>query len=186
MKVIFLDIDGVLNGYGLLDYLFSLIPIKPIKRLYRRYTDITGIHEIKVKHLSKIIKSTNAKVVMSSSWRFSLWGIPYERLHGDKKKLTDLFTKYKIDVIDITPKISGADRDKEILQWLSKYESTVESFIILDDENTHLTAFHNDKRFIQTSSVKLGQMICGNWKERTGLRRCHVNKAIRLLNDDRD
>ena len=70
-KIIFLDIDGVLNGYNfwsLLGWkLACLSHSEYIKDWYRRVTDTCGIHESKVKRLAKIIKKTDAKVVRSSS-----------------------------------------------------------------------------------------------------------------------
>ena len=41
--------------------------------------------------------------------------------------------------------------------------------------------FDNDERFIQTSTAILGQMICGHWRERTGLKRKHMKRAIEVL-----
>lgn len=185
-KIIFLDIDGVLNGYDFIGYIgwefVCLLKNEYIKEWYRKISDPCGIHESKIRRLAKIVKKTNAKVVMSSSWRFGWWKTPYEEMYEDQKKLTDLLKKYEIDVIDITPRSIDGKRDKEILSWLSKHEDEVGNFIILDDENTLLRAFDNDYRFIQTSTVSLGQMICGHWKENTGLKRKHVKKAIRVLN----
>lgn len=185
-KIIFLDIDGVLNGYGFGGYIgwkiVCFFKNKYIKNWYRKVTDPCGVHESKMKKLAKIVKRTNAKIVMSSSWRFGWWETPYEEMWKDQKKLTDLFIKYNIEVIDITPKLKSGKRDEEILQWLSKHEDEVENFIILDDENSFMRVFDNDERFIQTSTVTLGQMICGHWKERTGLKRRHVKEAIRVLN----
>ena len=76
----------------------------------------------------------------------------------------------------------GRERDREIYQWLSSNEQIVDSFIILDDENTLLKLFQTDERFIQTSSVKKGELIRGHWKEDTGLKNKHVKKAISILN----
>lgn len=186
MKIIFLDIDGVLNGYNQLNTLgwkiVCLINNKSLKNWYRKITDPCGIHKSKVKRLAKIIRKTNAKVVMSSSWRVIWWKVPYEKQKGNVKKLTDLFNKYNINVIDVTPRSPDGKRDKEILAWLSKHEEEVENFIILDDENSFLRAFDNDKRFIQTSSVAKGVMIQGFPRENTGLKKKHVRQAIKILN----
>lgn len=187
MKIIFLDIDGVLNGYNYWYYLgwkiVCFINNKSLKKLYRKITDPYGIHESKIKRLAKIVKRTNAKVVMSSSWRAIWFGVPYDKLTGDKKKLSDLLNKYNIKIIDQTPKSPDGRRDKEILAWLSKHEEEVENFIILDDENSFLRAFDDDKRFIQTSSVAKGVMIQGFPRENTGLKNKHVKQAIKILNN---
>ena len=187
-KIIFLDIDGVLNGYNFwtsFGWRFvSFIKTERIKSLYRKYFDPDGVHERKVKRLSKIVEATDAKIVMSGSQRFGWRNIPYNKAPKDFKKLTDLFIKYNIDVIDITPDLHRKNfkRDKEILQWLYDNQERVDKYIILDDENTLLPYYNNDNRFIQTSSVDKGVMIKGYYKENTGLKNRHVKEAIRILN----
>lgn len=186
MKIIFLDIDGVLNGYNFWNILgwkiISLTHSKKLKTWYRNTIKPFGVHENKVKRLAKIVKNTDAKIVMSSSWRIGWWKTPYEKMGDDQKKLTDLFNKYNIKVIDITPYFLSGNRGKEIVTWLAEHEEEVEKFIILDDENTHLRVFDNDERFIQTSSVSKGKMIKGYWYENTGLKNKHVRQAIYVLN----
>ena len=79
MKVIFLDIDGVLNSDEYFDRIKNL--------------EITGIEEQidikKVELLKKAIDETGAKVVLSSSWR-------YTRKAQDLK---NLLLKYNIFII---------------------------------------------------------------------------------------
>lgn len=185
MNIIFLDIDGVLNGYNQWNTLgWKLIlkfKSKRLRSLYRRLTDPCGVHESKVKRLAKIVKASDAKVVMSSSWRFGWWKTPYEDMYDDQRKLTDLLNKYNIEVIDITPDLACGKRDEEILQWLSEHENEMHNFIILDDENTFMRAFWNDVRFIQTSSVPKGVMVQGFGIEDAGLKNKHVKRAINVL-----
>ena len=154
-----------------------------IKDWYRRVSEPCGVHESKVKRLAKIIKKTDAKVVMSSTWRGMFWKVPYNEKTHDQKKLVDLLNKYNIEVIDITPKSPDGRRDKEILAWLSKHEDEVENFAILDDERFDLECFV-DSNLVQTSSVLKGNIIKGNWRENTGLKRKHVKKAIGILNGE--
>jgi hypothetical protein len=186
MKIIFLDIDGVLNGYSQWNTLGWNIVCKlnndKLRKWYRNITDPCGIHKSKVKRLAKIVKATGADVVISSSWRFGLWNTPYEKMTDNQKKFIDLCKKYNIGIMDITPRLPDCKRDKEILMWLSEHKMYVENYIILDDENTLLPSFQNDERFIQTSSVPIGVMIMGHGYEDTGLKNKHVRQAIRVLN----
>ncbi len=186
MKIIFLDIDGVLNGYNYWNTfgwkIACVTKSGRIKSWYKNITKPFGIHEKKVKRLAKIVRKTGAKVVMSSIWRFRWRNTPYEEQCENHKKLTDLLKKYNIEVIDITPRSRDGKRDKEILSWLSKHKNEVDRFIILDDKNSFLRAFDDDERFIQTSSVHKGIMICGHYSEDTGLKIKHVRKAIKILN----
>ena len=142
--------------------------------------DPCGVHEKKVKRLAKIVKETNAKVVMSSSWRFSWWNTPYEKQFVDEKKLTGLLNKYNIKVIDITPRSSDGRRDKEIQEWLTKHEGIVKRFVILDDERYDLECFVGS-HLVQTSSVGKGQKIIGYNRADAGLKNKHVKQAIEIL-----
>lgn len=183
-NIIFLDIDGVLNGYNRWNFLgwnvICLTKSKRMKYWYKKLTEPFGIHERKIKRLAKIVRATNAKVVMSSSWRFGWWNTPYEKQFEDQRKLTDLLNKYKIEVIDITPRSSDGRRDKEIIEWLTKHENSVKQFVILDDERYDLECFVGS-HLVQTSSVGKGQMIMGYDREDTGLKNRHVRKAIEIL-----
>lgn len=183
-NIIFLDIDGVLNGYNKWNLLgWNIVCFTKSERLKRWYIKLTspfGVHKRKVKRLAKIVRATNAKVVMSSSWRFGWWNTPYEEQFEDQKKLTDLLNKYNIEVIDITPCSSDGRRDKEILQWLAEHEDMVMRFVILDDERYDLECFVGS-HLVQTSSVGKGEMIMGYNKEDTGLKNKHVKKAIEIL-----
>ena len=111
MKVIFLDIDGVLNSDEYLD---------KVKK-----SDIQGIERDidvgKVKLLKRAIDETGARVVLSSSWRYT----------RNARYLKELLANYEIRV-DSTPYIQDI-RGLEIKKWLSENQG-VEDFIILDDE----------------------------------------------------
>ncbi len=111
MKAIFLDIDGVLNSDEYFDKISNL--------------DIQGIEkEIdieKVKLLKEAINETGAKIVLSSSWRYTKKG----------QQLKELLSNYEI-YVESTPFIQN-ERGLEIKQWLSENQC-IEDFVILDDE----------------------------------------------------
>lgn len=182
-KIIFLDIDGVLNGYNPLN-LFGWNIVSKLhvgENWYRKVTSPCGVHESKVKRLAKIVRETNAKVVMSSTWRSGYWkllhqvdGIEYKCHEPNLIKLATLLQKYNIHVIDITPKSSDGRREDEIVAWLSRHEDEVESYLVLDDEKTDLQCFVDD-RLVQTVSGK------GRWKY-MGLKNTHINQSIDILN----
>lgn len=106
MKVIFLDIDGVLNG---IEFQKSATKEPPI------------IDETRLTILKEIIDQSGAKVVLSSSWK-KFW----------KPHCTFdiIFQKSGIDIYDITP-VLGWKKD-EISTWLAAHPNT-ESYVILDD-----------------------------------------------------
>lgn len=182
INVIFLDIDGVLNGYNFWNLLgwniISKFNSDRLKGWYRDITEPFGVHERKVKRLAKIVHNTmNTKVVISSCWRF---GLQSNNLSYAQRKLLDLFDKYDIKIYGYTPRSESGKRDEEIKAWLLKHKE-VNKFIILDDENFDLQCFM-EKELIQTSSVPRGRYIKGKWYENTGLKNKHVRQAIKMLN----
>ena len=182
INVIFLDIDGVLNGYNFWNLLgwniISKFNSDRLKSWYRDITEPFGVHERKVKRLAKIVHNAmNTKVVISSCWRF---GLQSNNLSYAQRKLLDLFDKYDIKIYGYTPRSESGKRDEEIKAWLSKHKE-VNKFIILDDENFDLQCFMG-KELIQTSSVPKGKYIKGKWYENTGLKNKHVRQAIKMLN----
>ena len=184
INVIFLDIDGVLNGYNFWNLLgwniISKFNSDRLKSWYRKLTEPFGVHERKVKRLAKIVHNTmNTKVVISSCWRS---GLQSNNLSDSEKRLLDLFDKYDIEIYDYTPILPSRKRENEIMAWLFR-NPQVNKFIILDDENFDLQCFI-EKELIQTSSVPRGRMIKGRWYENTGLKNKHVRQAIKMLNGE--
>ena len=194
MKIIFLDVDGVLNGYNFWNQLgwklVCVINNEKLTQWYRNTTEPFGIHTPKFKKLVKIVRKTGAKIVLSSCWRWRLTQTPYEEMNKHELKFYNLCKKYNIGIYDITPRSKRGRRDEEIITWLSRFETDRllsgrkdkdYKFVILDDERYDLECFAG-KELVQTSSVKKGQMIKGHWQETTGLRNKHVRKAIKILN----
>lgn len=185
IKVIFLDIDGVLNGYSWWTrFVYPIIRKLHLLKKVNKYYDLFGVRTYRVFLLSIIVKITGAKIVLSSSWRHG-WNTPYEKCGDRMKELKDKLKKFKLEVIDITPSIStkrtSSDRGVEIKWWLDHALSKgyiVESFVILDDEKFDLTEFEG-KGLIITS--RNGE-VKGHWSENTRLKPKHVFQAIRILN----
>ncbi len=110
MKVIFLDIDGVLNSD---EYIDSI-----------KDKEMTAENEIdmeKVNLLEQAINKTGARVVLTASGRYAQVG----------RYLREILSKMAI-LTDVTPYMNNM-RGLEIKEWLSK-NSDVEDFVILDDE----------------------------------------------------
>ena len=133
-KVIFLDIDGVLNVYP---------------QGHDEYGPI--FHQHFIDNLGYIIEQTGAKLVISSTWRGS--GIEYLRNLWKHRNMPG-------DIIDITPNCvdvvnSGrcefydtVDRGHEIQQWLD--ENEVLNYCIIDDDNDMLETQRNN--FVRTAN----------------------------------
>lgn len=171
MNIVFLDVDGELT--------------------YSDYDnkETANIDIEKVKLLKEICDKTNAKVVISSSWRGSDTYTP--RIYHI---LIDILTNNGIEVLGDTPYIDsefegdvpnsislttledlsylktkyGTGRAAEIQKWISEHD--VDNFVILDDEDWDWSDYGYDKHWVQPT-----------WFGDGGLKREHVNKAIEIL-----
>lgn len=156
MKVIFLDIDGVLN-------------------VYCQGTDEYGclFHKHFEDNLKWIIEETKAKIVISSSWRLSgLIAMQETWLH---RKLAG-------EIIDITPNLTYGEglntstpRGKEIEMWLKN--NAVSNYVIIDDDSDMLPEQKNN--FVQTAN-NIDHEDCVDIGY--GLTRKCSEKAINILN----
>jgi len=109
-KVIFLDIDGVLNNE-------SCWGKRPLS---------TNFAKECVENLNEITEVTDACIVVSSSRRI-LFGL--DELIG---MLTSVGVKGSI--IGVTPSVRGC-RGDEIAFWIDNMDEKIESFVILDDDS---------------------------------------------------
>lgn len=192
MKVVFLDCDGVINGYGpLTELVFDLARRLHLLKPLRNHYKIFGVHKRKVKLLAKIVKKTNTKIVLSSSWRLG-WELVEDGKCISRTKngklLRDELAKYGIEVYSKTEYLDTTKtlgrkfpdwREDEIIEWLSRHKD-VESFVVLDDEDFDLQSFVG-KELVLTSKksyFKKGQKT-------SGLKPVHVKKAIKILNKER-
>ena len=113
MKVIFLDVDGVLNT------IFTI----------RTTHGFTFVDTRKVLRLRNIVERTGAQLVLSSTWRLA--DTPINKICYDILKAE--FERVRCPVwIDCTPYFPGRKRQVEIYSWLQQH-AEVEDFIILDD-----------------------------------------------------
>lgn len=168
MKVIFLDIDGVLNA---VDYMVSLhhnfrskvdkgltsypIPNDVVRDEYGQYFDPRCVN-----YLESIVNFTGAKIVVSSTWRKdglqrmkNLW--QYRELPGE--------------IIDITP-ILYRPRGEEIAAWLEENDH-VTNYCIIDDDSDMLISQHLN--FVQTN----GEF---------GLTFKDTERIVEILNNEKD
>lgn len=158
-KIIFLDIDGVLNS---MDYFEQTKDCKG-------YTEIN--HE-KVKLLKEIVDRTGAQIVLSSTWR-DLAQRENEPEHPMYTYLTDTLKEYGMEIIDHTPYI-GQDRPKEIKAWMDNQQDKDIRFVSLDDD---FPKHKYDEAGIGGCLVRTSF-----YEKDGGLRQEHVEKAVEILN----
>ena len=104
MKLIFLDIDGVLNAKA------------------KGEPSVCEMDGDKIEILNYIVSTSGASVVLSSSWRLTAFDEVCQRL-----------AEHGIRVIGKTPALHGNNRAREILSFLDELDG-VEAFVILDDQ----------------------------------------------------
>jgi len=160
MKIIFLDIDGVLNSKNSMR--------RAGKCIFNDNPD-----PIHIKWLNYIIEKTGAVVVISSVWRKNCSSSYIWRLLA--------LLGFKGEVQGSTPS-TGDIRGNEIRCWIDRYNNgkdwhltdrdkklePIESFVILDDD-ADMGNFAN--RLVQ----------CEN---ENGLTKKEAEKAIKILNND--
>ena len=165
MKVIFLDIDGVLNTQD----------------WHSRMTKDTPRDEfgwafdlVAVENLAHIIKETGASIVISSSWKFlglaklrEMWKI--RNLPGIVLDITpntisdELLLNANLDEMKL-----GVCRGNEIKEWLSKHKGEVSNYVIIDDFDDLLP--EQDDHVVLTDTL-------------IGITEFDAEKAITILNN---
>ena len=128
MKIIFLDIDGVLNSE------------KYYRSVDRKRKNWSRFDPLAVLMIKKLIDEFSLKIVITSTWRFgAVEMLNIELIKSGLKQY--LYEDWK------TPQTSPSHRGKEIKMWLDNHPVINEYVIIDDDENIlkeHML------RFVQT------------------------------------
>ena len=135
MKVIFLDIDGVLNT-----------------------NSDREISNDKLKLLSELVSKTGADVVLSSSWRYG-WNQPEKNQPGTRfYNLKQLLKDNDIVIKDTI----GLDLTKSI--QIKNYLSTnvINNYVVLDDEpidSTNLVQTNGDVGLTQSDCQRIAYLL---------------------------
>ncbi len=131
-KVIFLDVDGVLNseetGFG---GFFGMEKVLT-------KDDVKWGGEL-VDRIRRVVEEADASIVISSTWR----------RHFDIIKFREMFSLYNwpdVPIIDMTPKLHQG-RGLEVNAWLQKHP--VDRYVIIDDVDQFLA--DQKPYYIQTS-----------------------------------
>ncbi len=132
-KIVFLDIDGVLNS----NYWNECHQ--------REISDGTLIDEEKVHLLAELVRRTNAKIVLHSGWR--MWfDKELKPLQLEAQRLLDFLEKENLELDGITPDLTTEEirktkkfslvKAEEILAYLEMH-SEVSEWVVLDDLDLH-------------------------------------------------
>lgn len=157
MKVIFLDIDGVLNSEKFLEH-----------------NKNQAIDRNSVGILKNIIDKTGAVIVMSSGWR--LWFddnmLPQD---GYSQCLYEILCEFNLKLFGKTPDFSTEEirtrktfshvKAKEIIAWLNEHEF-VDNYVVIDDLdlkneeiNAHLVKINGQVGITEADARRVIDMI---------------------------
>lgn len=155
MTVIFLDIDGVLC---------TPLSVR-LNWLFRRPMERPFFDPIALGLLRRLVRRTGARVVLSSSWRYS-----FEDDDPFMQAIRDHFYRTLetngTPVWDLAP-ILGRSKGEEIAAWLEQHPGA--GFVILDDRPDEFTGTPALKaRLVEVDSMR-------------GLRRRDFRQALDLL-----
>ena len=143
MKVIFLDIDGVLNE----------------EKSRSRCCGYRGIDEKKVENLAKIVKETGAKIVLVSTWK-EYWQKTDKAHQGMMANYLDKkLKKQGLTVLDKTENLDRASgqylsRGEGILLFLATH--AVKKYVILDDYQFDYDGCGLTENYIKTDNENGG------------------------------
>ena len=163
-KIIFLDIDGVLNS-------FRWHNSEGNEKLTDRFGRVFDPEA--VSNLSKIVEETGADIVISSSWKcFGLDGmqemwkernLPGKVIGITPNTVSDEMLLYA----DLENMELGVIRGNEIKEWLSRHKRDVLQYVIIDDMDDMLP--EQQYHVVLTDSL-------------IGLSKWDAMKAIAILN----
>jgi len=167
MKIIFLDIDGVLN---------VMMPERD------KFGSL--FHPHFVENLRRLINETGAKIVISSTWRFDgldamieMW--QERNLPGEVIGITP-DCQYIVNEIGKYEFYDQVQRGDEVKAWLEHAKSQniiIDNYIIIDDDNDFLPEQMNN--FVRTANNKHHEDCIDIGY---GLTKICSEKAIQILN----
>ena len=164
MKAIFLDVDGVLNNKLFLKK--RRIILKENKGIYIPRLDDKNFIALKT-----LVERTNAKIILSSYWRyyFDKNLMPNNNgLHNHGKDLTLKLRKHNLSLKDKTSTdLTRFQKRGDIIKEYLHTHEDIDNFVILDDDNIM-------KEFTDTNLVQT--------KPEYGLTMSDVKKAENILN----
>lgn len=149
MKVVFLDIDGVVNN----PYIDADLKVKYFTEYDGRVSNVQAI-----RWLSRLCLETDAVIVISSTWR-------HAGIDNVRNCLYNSGLDPEVTIYDTTPN-SWGDRGDEIALWL-KVHPEVDKFVILDDDNdmgqllSHLVQCDSSKGFLEKEYQQAKSLLSG-------------------------
>lgn len=167
MNYIFLDIDGVLNSEK---YILKMHKKhgEDKKAIPEEIYNLRFLNEKAFKLLGKVVKQTNANIILSSSWRSAFINNYPSRDNLLAQQFYATLHKYGMTISGITT-LKHKDRGLQILEYVNQYLLETDCWIVIDDECSDIIPYIQNNKFIKTDF-------------KTGFMKKHMRQAIKLLN----
>lgn len=175
MRIIFLDVDGVLNNPATEDRIYGWRGIDPelVQNLKSVYNESN--------------KEEETRIVVSSSWKNDeVREIErgYKRADNIYKVLLERLNNAGMEVLGYTTEEKSSwERGKGILKWIEDYNKDhepISNYVILDDEEFDFYSYEDLKaRFVHTTentNDELWPCYVG-----IGLQKQYMEKALKIL-----
>lgn len=148
IKAIFLDIDGVMNQYTIVDG--EVTKFTPVSQTEDGL--LLQMDQELVFRLNKLVDRTGVELVLSSTWRIARPWRETMKANGIVKDFLDRTPRL--------PRLNGTsheycERGKEIKAWLDEHPE-VEDYVIIDDDSDFLPEQKEGGHFFQTDMRKGG------------------------------
>lgn len=163
-KVIFLDIDGVLNS--------NFWETTRTKEL----SDGTLIDADKIALLGDLVHRTGARIILHSGWRF-WYDADCKPLRAESQRLSDMLAAEGMTIAGVTPDLTTEEirrtrkvslvKVQEILAWIAQHPETT-GWVVLEDLD-----LHNEE--VTRHQVMTDQTV--------GLTKADVETAVRILDN---
>ena len=163
-KIIFLDIDGVLNS--------NFWEQTHTKEL----SDGTLVDAEKVALLGTLVRRTGAEIILHSGWRF-WYDADCKPLRAESARLSEMLADEGMVIAGATPDLTTEEirrtkkfslvKAQEILAWVTQHPETI-GWVVLEDLN-----LHNEE--VARHQVMTDQTV--------GLTEADVETAIQILNN---
>lgn len=158
MKVIFLDIDGVLCTQE------SMRVARELGNTAKSSRQREAFYEPAVAVFNKFIESTGAKVVISSAWRTA----------QTVQSMQEMFDRnnIKCEIIGLTPDDPDGIRGLEIWSWLLNNREKWTDYLVIDDEGFDIANYIPANKFVHVKDGLMGY----------GLEERHLARLAKKLN----
>lgn len=155
-KVVFLDIDGVLNTS------------------FTKYRDEI-LDDFRLDYLAKIVNKTRAKIVLTSTWRYNIRKnfFSFKAYNNSTKKLIELLKERGLKISELLPDTPNNRRAEDILEFIKKNKVT--NFVILDDELFNYDSLKLSNNLLRTNFYAENELDAG-------LTQKMIKQAIQILN----